>query len=105
MHPVKIITDVTLPLICCFPPQINTVELWEAQSKNPGPLKYQLSQGTTAFAGELAAQDLVFRTDRGLITEILADPKEPLHILNIKRGILSALQVQFVDRNVTLVEV
>ncbi|XP_068726618.1 uncharacterized protein [Montipora capricornis] len=84
--------------------KLDTVELWEAQSKNPGPLRYRLSQGTTAFAEELEARELVFRTDRGLITELLADPREPLNALNVKRGILSALQVQFVDRNVTLVE-
>jgi len=85
--------------------QIDQVELWEAQSKNPGPLGYQLSQGTTAFAEELQAQDLVFRTNGGLITDILAHPEDPSHVLNIKRGILSALQVQFVDEPATLDEV
>jgi len=85
--------------------QIDQVELWEAQSKNPGPLGYQLSQGTTAFAEELQAQDLVFKTKGGLITDILAHPEDPSHVLNIKRGILSALQVQFVDQHATLEEV
>lgn len=85
--------------------QIDQVELWEAQSKNPGPLGYQLSQGTTAFAEELQAQDLVFRTNGGLITDVLAHPEDPSHVLNIKRGILSALQVQFVDEHATLEEV
>ena len=64
-----------------------------------------MSQGSTAFAEELEAQDLVFRTDRGRITEILSHPDEPPHVLNIKRGILSALQVQFVDEHATLEEV
>lgn len=85
--------------------QIDQVELWEAQSKKPGPLGYQLSQGTTAFAEELQAQDLVFRTNGGLIADILAHPEELSHVLNIKRGILSALQVQFVDEHATLEEV
>lgn len=85
--------------------QLDTVELWEAQSKNPGPLKYHVSRGSTAFAEELEAQDLVFRTDRGRITEILAHPEEPPHVLNIKRGILSALQVQFVNEHAVLEEV
>lgn len=85
--------------------QIDTVELWEAQSKNPGPLDYQISQGSTAFAEELQAQDLVFRMDAGRITKILAHPEEPSHVLNIKRGILSAFQVQFVDDHATLEEV
>ncbi|PFX28884.1 Apolipophorin [Stylophora pistillata] len=84
--------------------KIDTVELWEAQSKNPGPLDYQISQGSTAFAEELQAQDLVFRMDAGRITEILAHPEEPSHVLNIKRGILSALQVQFVEDHATLEE-
>lgn len=97
-----------LPVILTWYPfvlQIDQVELWEAQSKNPGPLGYQLSQGTTAFAEELQAQDLVFRTNGGLITDILAHPEDPSHVLNIKRGILSALQVQFVDEPATLDEV
>ena len=85
--------------------QIDQVELWEAQSKNPGPLEFQLSQGSPAFAVELEAQDLVFRMDGGRITNILAHPEEPSHVLNIKRGILSALQVQFVDEHATLEEV
>lgn len=85
--------------------QIDQVELWEAQSKNPDSLEFQLSQGSTAFAEELEAQDLVFRMDGGLITDILAHPEEPSHVLNIKRGILSALQVQFVDEHATLEEV
>ncbi|KAL9951489.1 hypothetical protein ACROYT_G044158 [Oculina patagonica] len=84
--------------------KIDQVELWEAQSKNPGPLEFQLSQGSTAFAEELEAQDLVFRTNVGRITDILAHPEEPSHVLNIKRGILSALQVQFVDDHATLEE-
>ena len=85
--------------------QIDSVELWEAQSKNPGSLEYHISQGSTAFAGELQAQDLVFSTDGGRITGILAHPEDPTHVLNVKRGILSALQVQFVDEHATLEEV
>lgn len=68
-------------------------------------MRYAISQGSPAFAEELEAQDLVFRTDRGRITEILAHPEEPSHVLNIKRGILSALQVQFVDKRAILEEV
>ena len=68
-------------------------------------MKYHVSRGSTAFAEELEAQDLVFRTDRGRITEILAHPEEPPHVLNIKRGILSALQVQFVNERAVLEEV
>ncbi|KAJ7356147.1 hypothetical protein OS493_026530 [Desmophyllum pertusum] len=84
--------------------KIDSVELWEAQSKNPGSLEYHISQGSTAFAGELQAQDLVFSTDGGRITGILAHPEDPTHVLNVKRGILSALQVQFVDEHATLEE-
>ena len=68
-------------------------------------MKYHVSRGSTAFAEELEAQDLVFRTDRGRITEILAHPEESPHVLNIKRGILSALQVQFVNEHAVLEEV
>ena len=85
--------------------QIDSVELWEAQSKNPGPLEYTLSQGSPAFAEELQAHDLVFRTNEGRVTEVLSHPQEPSHVLNVKRGILSAMQVQFVEYHATLEEV
>ena len=42
---------------------------------------------------EMSAHDLVFRTDKGRIVEVLAHPDEPLHILNAKRGILSMIQL------------
>ena len=45
------------------------------------------------FAIEMSTYDLVFRTNKGRIIEVLAHPDEPTHILNAKRGILSMLQL------------
>ena len=45
------------------------------------------------FAQEMSAHDLVFRTNKGRIVEVLAHPDEPAHILNAKRGILSMIQL------------
>ena len=42
---------------------------------------------------EMSAHDVVFRTEKGRIVEVLAHPDEPLHILNKKRGILSMIQL------------
>ncbi|XP_071476668.1 uncharacterized protein [Diadema antillarum] len=60
------------------------------------------------FGSEMSAFDLVFRTKNGRIVEVLAHPDEPVHILNVKRAILTYLQLDMkaddVDR-ITIDEV
>ena len=46
------------------------------------------------FARELQARDLIFQTAKGKINKLYPDAGEALHVLNIKRGILSTLQLQ-----------
>ncbi|KAK3755617.1 hypothetical protein QZH41_017617, partial [Actinostola sp. cb2023] len=76
--------------------KIDSVELWESQGKNL-PLEFRLSRETAAFARELQTHDLIFRSRNGAIIEVLPAKGESSKILNIKKGILSALQVQFVN--------
>ncbi|XP_072173028.1 uncharacterized protein [Diadema setosum] len=45
------------------------------------------------FEFEMRAHDLVFITNRGRIVELLAHPDEPVSVLNVKRGILTYLQL------------
>jgi len=76
--------------------KIDSVELWESQGKNV-PLEYKPSRDTLAFARELQAHDLIFKSSNGAIIEVSPSPSETSKILNIKKGILSALQVQFIN--------
>ena len=46
------------------------------------------------FARELQARDLIFQTSKGRINKLFPAAGEALHVLNIKRGILSTLQLQ-----------
>jgi len=80
--------------------KIDSVELWEAQGKTV-PLKYQLSRDTSAFARELQAHELLFTSRNGAVEHVSPDMGESSKILNIKKGILSALQVQFVKTKQT----
>jgi hypothetical protein len=61
--------------------------------------------GTQAFARELQAHELVFRSRNGAIVEVLSSYEETPQSLNIKKGILSALQVQFTKDHSVLNEV
>lgn len=45
--------------------------------------------------------DLAAKTNDGLIEEIYPDVREEMEILNIKRGILSALQIQVTEKRQT----
>lgn len=89
----------------CTSFQIDSVELWEAQGKTV-PLKYKLSRDTSAFARELQAHELFFTSSNGAVVNVSPELGESSKILNIKKGILSALQVQFIkNKQATLKEV
>ncbi|XP_030851735.1 uncharacterized protein LOC583017, partial [Strongylocentrotus purpuratus] len=49
--------------------------------------------GNPQLGDEMSAHDVVYRTDKGRIIEVVAHPDEPIHILNAKRGILSMIQL------------
>ena len=49
--------------------------------------------GNPQLGDEMSAHDVVFRTEKGRIIEVVAHPDEPIHLLNAKRGILSMIQL------------
>lgn len=69
------------------------------------PLVYEISPGSSELRLELLARELYFRSDRGVIGKITPDKGEPTHILNIKRGILSAFQLKMLSKDDTINEV
>lgn len=71
--------------------QIHNPELL-VKSKNQQ--QFQTAEESRKFSRELQAQDLVFQTSKGRISQLFPKPAEALHVLNIKRGILSTLQLQ-----------
>lgn len=70
--------------------QIINAELF-VKGKNQ---KFQIAPESGRFARELIAQDISFQTSKGRIVKLFPGEHETVHILNIKRGILSTLQLQ-----------
>ena len=69
------------------------------------PLVYKTSPGSLELRLELLARELYFRSDGGVISKIITDKGEPTHVLNIKRGILSAFQLKIIGKDDTINEV
>ncbi|KAJ8040656.1 hypothetical protein HOLleu_15014 [Holothuria leucospilota] len=53
------------------------------------------TEQTVAFTQSMERYELMARVHNGLITEVLPHVDEPLEILNVKKGILSALQMEW----------
>jgi hypothetical protein len=68
-------------------------------------LDFKLSSGSEDLSRELKARDLYFESHEGVITNVQPQPDEPVHVLNMKRGILSSFQLKLVDKDRTLIEV
>ncbi len=47
------------------------------------------------FDAALSQYDVIAHMDNGVVTKVLAHPDEPKHILNIKRGILNMMSLDF----------
>ncbi len=71
--------------------QINNPELL-VKSKNQK--HFQTAKESRRFSRELEAQDLIFQSSKGRITKLFPAVGESTNALNIKRGILSTLQLQ-----------
>lgn len=80
-------------------------ELLEGQGKNNDALDFKLSSGSKDLSRELKARDLYFESDEGIIKNIRPAPGEPVHVLNMKRGILSSMQLKLVKTDQNLTEV
>ena len=61
------------------------------KSKNQ---EFQIAPESAKYARGLQAQDLIFQTSKGRVTKLFPAAGEAVHVLNIKRGILSTLQLQ-----------
>ena len=85
--------------------QILEAELLEGQGMNENALDFKLSSGSKDLSRELKARDLVFESHEGMITNIRPQSDEPVNILNIKRGILSSLQLKIINKDRHLTEV
>ncbi|XP_071851075.1 uncharacterized protein [Apostichopus japonicus] len=59
------------------------------------------SEQANSVGDRLNRYDLAAKTNDGLIEEIYPDVREEMEILNIKRGILSALQIQVTEKRQT----
>ena len=70
--------------------QINEVEL-KAKSKTQSGFK--TAKETKIFRRELQAQELAFKISNGEIVKLFPSLAETIHAVNIKRGILSTLQL------------
>ena len=55
---------------------------------------FSIAAESTKFAREIEANNLLFETSSGKIEKLYPANGESLHILNIKRGILSTLQLE-----------
>ena len=56
--------------------------------------EFQIAPESRKFSRELQAQELIFTTSKGRINKLFPAETEALHVLNIKRGIISTLQLQ-----------
>eukprot|EP00794_Sanderia_malayensis_P008123 gene8123-8993_t len=75
---------------CTFSMQINNAELL-VKSKNSQA--FTRAAESAKFARELEARTILFQTSGGKINKLFPRAGEPLHVLNIKRGILSTMQL------------
>jgi len=75
---------------CKYSMQINNPELF-VKGKNQ---EFQIAPESRKFSRELQAQELIFTTSKGRINKLFPAETEALHVLNIKRGIISTLQLQ-----------
>eukprot|EP00794_Sanderia_malayensis_P007911 gene7911-8766_t len=75
---------------CKYRMQVNNPELL-VKSKNQK--NFQKAEESRKFSRELEAQDLVFQTSKGRLTQLFPAVGESTHVLNVKRGILSTLQL------------
>lgn len=76
--------------------QVKNVRIFEASPN--GEKEFTPSPKQESFKRALEANHLVFTERRGRFVMVLPVKTEPVYITNIKRGILSALQLQFSEK-------
>lgn len=73
--------------------QITNVRLHEATPNR----KFKPSPNEESFKAAMEADHLFFTENNGAFVRVSPVKTEPLYVTNIKRGILSALQLQFTE--------
>lgn len=58
---------------------------------------FQPSSNQESFKKALEEHDLFFTEDNGRVMVVSSHVSEPVYVTNIKRGVLSALQLQFTE--------
>lgn len=95
---------VSVPRKCELILQLSACDLKEKGSGKDGV--YTNIDGAKLFIQELERFPVYFQMNKGVVLEgsIVVSEQEPVHILNIKRGLISQLQVPYVHDMATTVE-
>ena len=80
--------------------QISDVKVMEASPENDKLFK--ASRNQESFKKALEDNNLFFTENKGRFEAIHTLWEEPLYVTNVKRGILSALQLQFTEKEHTV---
>ncbi|XP_002734473.1 uncharacterized protein LOC100370756 [Saccoglossus kowalevskii] len=91
----RIICEVEVEVPDKYQLSVNTpkCELLEQNPDSEDPYSFRVAQNSREFSREMSRNSLVVEVNQGRINRIQPHVEEPVHILNIKRGIVSSLQL------------
>ena len=81
--------------------QVSDVKLWESSPDDEK--KFKPSPNQESFKRALEENILFFTENNGRFEVVSPQKLEPVYVTNIKRGMLSALQLQFTEENQTVI--
>ncbi|XP_077982064.1 uncharacterized protein LOC144437068 [Glandiceps talaboti] len=95
----RIICDVQVevPQRCQLYVSTPKCELLEQNPESKDSESFRLAPNTREFSREMARNSLKVEVNKGKVTRIQPHVDEPVHILNMKRGIMSTLQLPIDD--------
>uniref|UniRef100_A0A8D0L817 Apolipoprotein B n=1 Tax=Sphenodon punctatus TaxID=8508 RepID=A0A8D0L817_SPHPU len=86
--------ELEVPQMCSFVLKTSQCTLREVSGIDPeGNVLHKKSKNSDEFANAMSQHELKFSTQDGKKVQLYPKKNEPVHILNIKRGIISALLV------------
>ncbi|XP_031551894.1 apolipophorins-like [Actinia tenebrosa] len=86
---------------CVFHLEVDDVQLSERSSPDA---QFTISKGKKEFVRDLEGNPLTFTSVNGQILDIKTSKAEPVYVTNIKRGMLSALQLEFKEEGESTVK-
>ncbi|XP_027134523.1 apolipoprotein B-100 isoform X2 [Larimichthys crocea] len=90
--------EIEVPQPCSFIMHTRDCALSEVSVINPqGDLVYRQATGSDAFKAAMEKNPLKFTMEEVTNVQLFPETDEPVNILNIKRGIVSALMVPFME--------